>query len=110
MAPSCFHQRASEYGVEPPMLNWTDRPSIEGETTFWPIEKLAVGPFPPAPAHVVQLCQPVNWSMSLITFAVEGGAGRPGAGVGVGVGAGVPPDVTFRVIDVVKTAPVLSQA
>ena len=34
--------------------------SIEGDATFWLMEKVAVGPCPPAPAQVVQLCQPVN--------------------------------------------------
>lgn len=68
----------------PLMLNLADFPSSEGESTFWTIEILEIGPFPPAPAQAVQLCHPVIWSMLDLVTAVEGGVGKPGAGVGLG--------------------------
>ncbi len=70
------------------MLNFADLPSSEGESTFSLIEKIATGPFAPAPAQTVQLSHPVNWSMSLMVVALAGGAGRPGSGLGVGVALG----------------------
>src|SRR5436305_13705603 len=69
-APSCFHHSASLYGVPPPIQNCADWPSIEGEPTNCVSEKPAALPFPPAPAHTVQFCHPVIWSMLLMSEPV----------------------------------------
>jgi len=45
--------------VDPLMLNFTERPSNEGDDWFCAIEWLVVGPLPPAPAQVEHDCQPV---------------------------------------------------
>src|SRR6185437_1772628 len=52
------------------------------------MEKVAVGPLPPAPAQVVQFAHPVICSMFALVTAVEGGTGS-GTGVGLGVGVGL---------------------
>jgi len=59
LAPSCFHQMTSEYGVEPLMLNCADFESSEGDSTFSAIEYVAAGPEAFAPAHTVQLSHAV---------------------------------------------------
>ena len=89
------------------MLNLAERPSSEGEAWFSTMEKIATGPFAFAPAQTVQLAQPVIWSISLLTVAVEGGVGKAETGVGVGVGD-VP--LTVRERGALKNAPVESQA
>jgi hypothetical protein len=89
----------------------------EGDAWFSTMEYVATGPAALAPAQTVQLSQlGICWIL-LFTTAVEGGAGRPGAGVGVGagVGAGVGVGVgvlplTVRVKGALKYAPVESQA
>src|SRR5438445_8061585 len=82
-APTCFHHNASLYGVKPPSQKCADWPSIEGELTNCVIENDATLPLPPAPAHTVQFCQPVIWSMLLIAV--------PTVGAGAGAGADVVP-------------------
>src|SRR6478672_6684032 len=116
LPPSCFHQSASEYGVPPPRLNCAALPSSAGESRFSVMEYTADGPAALAPAQTVQLSQPGIWSISLFTIAPAGaGVGElDGVGVGeadgVGVGVGEDELPTVRVIELLKTAPVESQA
>ena len=57
LAPSCFHQIASEYGVLPLISNCAALESSDGDKMFSAIEKIATGPAALAPAQTVQLSQ-----------------------------------------------------
>src|SRR5215467_5725331 len=46
------------------MKNCMDLPFSDGELTNCLVQKAAEGPFPPAPAQVVQLCHPLICSIS----------------------------------------------
>src|SRR5258708_4904975 len=72
LPPNCFHHRASEYGVEPPMLNCVELPSSDGELWFGVRENVATLPLPPAPAHTVQFSQPGISSIWVLVIALGG--------------------------------------
>ncbi len=77
LPPSCFHQMAFEYGVEPPMCCWDAAPSREGDARNWVMEKVATEPVPPAPAQAEQLCHPVIFWISDFRIWAAEGMGRP---------------------------------